>query len=139
VSIGDTLAATYGCLGDPGRSPTIGTGRVQGQIVDSALYESVLQVMESLVPEFVVSGHVRERSGPTLPGVAPSNVYRCADGEFLIAGQPGLGLRGGLPRHGTGPSWRRTRGNATHLERGRRQAELDALIEDWTQTRLSTS
>ena len=70
VSIGDSLAATYGCLGALAalhvRSQT-----GLGQVVDSALYEAVLQVMESLVPEYAVTGHARERSGAILPGIAP--------------------------------------------------------------------
>lgn len=83
VSIGDSLAATYGCLGALAalhrRSQT---GR--GQIIDASLYESVLQVMEGMIPEFQVSGHKRSRTGSTIPRVAPSNVYPCRDGELMI-------------------------------------------------------
>ncbi|MET3762201.1 CoA transferase [Sphingomonas sp. UYEF23] len=132
VSIGDSLAATYGCMGAlAALHARERTGK--GQIVDSALYEAVLQVMESLVPEYVVSGHVRQRSGSVLAGIAPSNVYPCSDGEYLIGanqdavfarlcaamGEPGLAQD---PRY------------ATHLARGERQAELDARIADWTRT-----
>ena len=53
-------------------------------MVDSSLYEAVLQVMESLVPDYAVAGFIRERSGSILPGIAPSNVYRCKDGDYLI-------------------------------------------------------
>jgi formyl-CoA transferase len=105
----------------------------EGQVVDSALYEAVLQVMESLVPEYAVSGHVRERSGSVLPGVAPSNVYRCKDGEYLIgANQDTVFVR--LCRAMARPDLAEDPRFATHLERGFRQAELDRLIEDWTQT-----
>ena len=130
VSIGDTLAATYGCLGAlAALHHRDKTG--QGQIVDSALYEAVLQAMESLVPEYTVAGYVRERSGSTLPGVAPSNVYRCRDGEYLIgANQDSVFARlcqaMGRPELAKDPRYE------THLARGRHQAELDALIEDWT-------
>jgi len=83
VSIGDSLAATYGCLGALAalhrRSVT---GR--GQIIDVSLYESVLQVMEGMLPEFQVSGYKRTRTGSTIPRVAPSNVYPCRDGELMI-------------------------------------------------------
>lgn len=130
VSIGDSLAATYGCLGalaalhDRDR-----TGR--GQVVDSALYESVLQVMESLVPEYSVTGYVRERSGSLLPGVAPSNVYRCSDGEYLIgANQDAVFARlcqaMGRPELVENPRF------VDHVSRGRNQAELDEIIEGWT-------
>jgi formyl-CoA transferase len=132
VSIGDTLAATYGCLGAlAALHHREKTG--EGQVVDSALYEAVLQVMESLVPEYAVSGHVRERSGSVLPGVAPSNVYRCKDGEYLIgANQDTVFVR--LCRAMARPDLAEDPRFATHLERGFRQAELDRLIEDWTQT-----
>ena len=74
VSIGDTLAATYGCMGAlAALEARRKTGR--GQIVDSTLYESVLQVMESLVPEYAINGHKRTRTGSVLPKIAPSNVY----------------------------------------------------------------
>ena len=133
ISIGDTLAATYGCVGVlAALRHRDATG--QGQIVDSAIYEAVLQVMESLVPDYSVMGYVRERSGSILPGLAPSNVYRCSDGDYLIGanqdaifgrlceamGQPGLAQD---PRY------------ASHTARGIHQGELDQLIEAWTRTR----
>ncbi|MCB1733389.1 MAG: CoA transferase, partial [Halieaceae bacterium] len=75
VSIGDTLTATYGCMGAlAALRARETTGK--GQIIDAALYESVLQVMESLVVEYDTMGIVRQRSGSILPNIAPSNVYR---------------------------------------------------------------
>jgi formyl-CoA transferase len=132
VSIGDSLAATYGCLGAlAALHARERTGK--GQVVDSALYEAVLQVMESLVPEYVVSGHVRRRSGSILEGIAPSNVYPCSDGEYLIgANQDAVFARlcaaMGQPELAKDPRY------ATHLARGAHQAELDARIADWTRT-----
>jgi crotonobetainyl-CoA:carnitine CoA-transferase CaiB-like acyl-CoA transferase len=132
VSIGDSLAATYACMGalaalhareDSGK----------GQIVDSALYEAVLQVMESMVPEYMVSGIERKRSGSVLSGIAPSNVYPCSDGEYLIgANQDGVFARlcnaMGRPELATDDRY------ANHMARGRHQRELDVLIADWTRT-----
>jgi formyl-CoA transferase len=132
VSIGDSLAATYGCLGAlAALHARERTGR--GQVVDSALYEAVLQVMESLVPEYMVAGHVRKRTGSILEGIAPSNVYRCKDGEYLIgANQDGVFARlceaMGRPELATDPRY------ADHRARGENQKELDALIEVWTKT-----
>lgn len=132
IAIGDALAATYGCMGAlAALQHRHRTG--QGQIVDSALYESVLQVMESLIPDYAQQGHVRERAGAILPGIAPSNVYACKDGDFLIgANQDSIFARlakaMGQPELAADPRY------ATHLARGQRQAELDALIEDWTRT-----
>ena len=130
VSIGDSLAATYGCMGVlAALHHRERTG--EGQIIDSALYESVLQVMESLVAEYAVAGVVRERSGSILPGIAPSNVYRCRDGDYMIgANQDSLFARlaevMGRPELSADPRY------ATHVARGAHQGELDALIETWT-------
>jgi formyl-CoA transferase len=132
LSIGDTLAATYGCLGAlAALHARERTGK--GQVVDSALYEAVLQVTESLIPEYVASGYIRERSGSALPGIAPSNVYACADGEFLIgANQDAVFARlcaaMGRPELASDPRY------VDHVSRGAHQKELDALIEAWTRT-----
>ncbi len=132
ISIGDTLTATYGCMGvlaalhERERS-----GR--GQVIDAALYESVLQVMEGLVPEYDRSGYIRERSGSVLKGIAPSNVYKCKDGEFMIGANKDslwkrLATAMGRDELGDDPRY------ATHLARGANQDELDDLINDWTRT-----
>jgi crotonobetainyl-CoA:carnitine CoA-transferase CaiB-like acyl-CoA transferase len=132
VSIGDTLTATYGCMGVLAalhhRSRT-----GQGQVVDAALYESVLQVMEGLVPEYDHGGYIRERSGSILPGIAPSNVYICKDGEYMIgANKDSLWQRlaeaMGRPDLGADERY------ATHIARGRNQLELDQLINAWAGT-----
>ena len=86
LSIGDTLASLHGVIGALMALHEVKrTGK--GQVVDVALYESVFNVMESLLPEFDAQGYVRERSGSALPGIAPSNLYPCGDGSYvLIAG-----------------------------------------------------
>ena len=132
VSIGDTLTATYGCMGILAalhhRSKT-GTG----QVIDAALYESVLQVMEGLVPEYDHGGFIRERSGSILQGIAPSNVYSCKDGEYMIGANKDslwqrLATAMGRPELGNDQRY------ATHLTRGQNQLELDELINAWTRT-----
>lgn len=86
VSIGDSLAALHGVIGIlmALRQKEVNGGR--GQVVDVALYESVFNMTESLLPEFSVTGLVREPSGSAMPGIAPTNAYRCSDGLVLIAG-----------------------------------------------------
>jgi len=132
VSIGDTLAATYGCMGAlAALRARETTGK--GQVVDSALYEAVLQVMESLIPEYDLMGIVRQRSGSILPGIAPSNVYRCRDGEYMIGGNGDaifarLAEAMGQPELASDPRY------ATHGARGENQHELDERINAWTQT-----
>ena len=131
ISIGDTLAATFACLGGMmALHARTRTGR--GQVVDSAIYEAVLAVMESLVTEYAYTGYVRERTGATLPRIAPSNVYPTRDGAYvLIAANQDtvfrrLGVAMGRPGLADDPRF------ATHDARGERQAELDALIAEWT-------
>jgi len=83
VSIGDTLASLYGVVGTMmALRHAEQTG--EGQVVDVSLIESVLAVTESLVPEYGVDGTVRERTGSSLPGIAPSNTYLTQDGRYLV-------------------------------------------------------
>ena len=85
LSLGDTVAALHGVIGAlMALREAERTGK--GQVVDVALYESVFNCMESLLPEYDAQGYVRERSGSALPGIAPSNLYPCKDGYVLIAG-----------------------------------------------------
>jgi len=132
ISIGDTLTATYGCMGVLAALHSRQTTG-KGQVIDTALYEAVLQVMESVIPEYDHSGIIRERSGSFLPGIAPSNVYRCSDGDFMIGANKDaifarLAEAMGRPELATDPRY------ATHVARGENQIELDALINQWTGT-----
>ena len=130
LSIGDALAATFACLGAlMALHHRHNTG--QGQVVDSAIYEAVLAMMESTIPEYTELGVTRERTGSVLPGVAPSNVYACRDGEMLIAANQDTVFRRlaeamGRPELADDPRF------ATHVARGDHQVELDTLIDAWT-------
>lgn len=132
ISIGDTLCATYGTMGVlAALHHREKTG--EGQVIDTALYESVLQVMEGLVPEYDYNGFIRERSGSILPGIAPSNVYSCKDGPFMIGANKDaifarLAEAMGRPELAEDPRYK------THLARGENQTELDELINAWTGT-----
>ena len=133
ISIGDELAAVHACMGAlMALHARKRTGR--GQVVDSAIYESVLNMMESLVTEYDVAGYVRERTGAILPNVAPSNVYDTADGQLLLiaANQDTVfkRLAEAMGREELATDER----YATHSARGEQQAELDALINQWTRT-----
>jgi len=131
ISIGDSLTGTFACLG--GVMALLARQRTgRGQVVDAALYESVLAMMESLIPEYQQMGYVRERSGPILPGLAPSSIYPTRDGMLvLIAGNQDtifkrLCAAMGKPEMATDPRY------ATHNARGACQLELDELIADWS-------
>ncbi len=130
LSIGDSLAATYACLGAlMALNHRHKTG--QGQVVDSAIYEAVLAMMESTVPEYTVTGHIRERTGSILPKIAPSNVYPTKDGSVLVAGNQDsvwkrMAAMMGVPELGDDPRYN------SHVARGERQTELDDMIGEWT-------
>ena len=84
VSLGDSLASMHAVMGALMALLRVKTGQGEGQVVDVSLAESVFNVMESLVPEYDMLGHVRERSGGALPGIAPSNTYPTADGAYVV-------------------------------------------------------
>ena len=132
ISIGDELAATFACLGALGALHyREKTGR--GQVVDSALYEAVLAMMESLITEYDKTGYIRERTGAILPNVAPSNVYKTSDGLVLIAANQDT-VFGRLCEAMQQPTWPTDARFVNHQARGSNQKLLDGLIEAWTQT-----
>jgi len=133
ISIGDSLAATFAALGTlSALHVRERTGR--GQVVDSAIYEACLAMMESLIPEYQVAGYIRERTGAILPNVAPSNVYPTKDGlMILIAANQDTVFRR-LARAMGRPELAKDERYATHAARGAHQQELDDLIAEWTRT-----
>jgi formyl-CoA transferase len=136
ISIGDSLAAVHACMGTLAALHHRHQTGV-GQVVDAAIYESVLNMMESLVTEYDQLGHIRERSGPILPRIAPSNVYPTRDGIVMIgANQDTVFAR--LAEAMDAPALATDRRYADHQARGANQAELDETISRWTAT-LSTA
>ncbi|MFO7264276.1 MAG: formyl-CoA transferase [Bacillaceae bacterium G1] len=133
ISIGDTLAAMFAVIGtlvalhERERSG-------EGQVVDTALYEAVFAVMESIVPDYLLAGYVRERMGNKLPGVAPSNIYKTKDGTYVVIGANAdnvfrrLCEAMGRPELSDDPRF------STHHARGANMDELDRIIEEWTST-----
>lgn len=131
ISIGDTLAATFAALGTlSALHERHRSGR--GQVVDSSIYESVLGVMESLVPDWAVGGIQRERSGAILPKIAPSNVYPTRDGKWIIIGANQDTVFGRLCTAMNRPELAKDPRYADHHARGDHQAELDDLIAAFT-------
>nr|WP_267874607.1 MULTISPECIES: CoA transferase [unclassified Massilia] len=136
VSIGDTLAALHGTIGILTALYHRKVNGGKGQVIDVALHEAVFNVMESLIPEYSAFGAVREAAGSALPGIAPSNAYRCNDGYVLIAGNGDSIFKRlmaviGRDDLATDPSL------ANNAGRAARAAELDAAIGVWTATRAS--
>jgi formyl-CoA transferase len=131
ISLGDSLAATFACIGTlVALHHRDRTGR--GQVVDSAIYEAVLALMESLIPEWQIAGYQRERTGSVLPNVAPSNVYPTADGEaVLVAANQDTVFRRLADLMGR-PQLAGDERFATHGARGAHAEELDKIIAIWT-------
>ncbi|RFC62875.1 CoA transferase [Fulvimarina endophytica] len=138
ISIGDTLAGQSGFQGALlALQHRNRTG--EGQMVDASIFEAVLTVMEAVVTEYDKGGHIRERSGSFLPGIAPSNAYPTADGQTVIIGanQDSLFKRlseaMGQPELATDPRY------ATHRARGENQAEIDAIVSEWSKRHEATA
>ena len=137
ISIGDTLAALHGTIGVLTALHHRKVNGGAGQVIDVALHESVFNTMESMLPEYSARGVVRAPAGSALPGIAPSNAYRCTDGVVLIAGNGdaiftrlmtviGRGDLGGRPDL------------ASNQGRVKAAAELDQAIGDWTERHTIT-
>lgn len=130
VSIGDTLAALHGVIGVLlALRERESSGR--GQVIDVALYEAVFNCMESLLPEYSLTGQVRQPSGSSLPGIAPSNAYPCSDGWVLVAGNGDSIFKRLMQRIGH-PELADDPGLATNQGRAARVDEIDAAIGNWT-------
>jgi len=134
ISIGDTLAALHGTIGVLTALYHRKVNGGKGQVIDVALHEAVFNVMESLIPEYSAFGAVREAAGSALPGIAPSNAYRCVDGYVLVAGNGDSIFKRLMQAIG-----RPDLGDATDLAnnagRVARVDEIDAAIGAWTAER----
>jgi crotonobetainyl-CoA:carnitine CoA-transferase CaiB-like acyl-CoA transferase len=131
ISIGDSLAGLHGAMGAlMALHQRQRSGR--GQVVDSTIFESVLAMMENLIPEYARADKVRERSGSFLPKIAPSNAYPARDGRDVIIGanQDSVFRRlceaMGQPGLADHPDY------ATHRARGENQQAIDDLVAAWT-------
>ena len=137
ISIGDTLAALHGTIGVLTALYHRKVNGGQGQVIDVALTEAVLNVMESLIPEYSAFGVVREPAGSALPGIAPSNAYRCQDGVVLIAGNGDSIFKRLMTTIGR-DDLGNDAGLADNAGRVARVVELDHAIEAWTSKRSVT-
>jgi crotonobetainyl-CoA:carnitine CoA-transferase CaiB-like acyl-CoA transferase len=130
ISLGDTLSAIHAALG-------IALAIIQrqrsgeGQTIDVALYESVFNLLEAVVPEFDGAGLVREPAGTTLTGIVPTNTYRCADGRYVIIGGNGDSIFKRLMVVAGRPDMAEDPALADNAGRVRQEAAIDAALAEW--------
>ncbi len=150
LSLGDTLAGLHAVIGvllalahRRRRDESAGSGNgngsgtkagPQGQVVDVAIYESVFNVLESMVPEYDAAGIVRGPSGSTLTGIVPTNTYPCADGKFVIIGGNGDSIYKRLMRAAGREDLADDPRLADNAGRVAHQEEVDLAIEGWTRS-----
>ncbi len=132
ISMGDTLAAIHAALGIAlALIQRAKPGSGEGQVIDVALYESVFNLMEGLVPEFDGAGAIREPSGTTVTGIVPTNTYRCDDGKFVVIGGNGdsifkrLMQAAGRSDMAENPEMADNAGRVVH------EAEIDEALSGW--------
>lgn len=132
LSLGDTIAGLHGALGVLLALYERDARGGQGQMIDVALYEAVFNLTESLLPEYSAFGAIRQPAGGALPGIAPSNAYRCGDGQYVLIAGNGDSIYKrlmtliGRSDLGEDPSLAHNDGRA------KRVTEIDAAIEAWT-------
>jgi len=132
LSIGDTLAGIHATLGIAlAIIERTNNAKGEGQVIDVALYESMFNMMEAVVPEYDGAGVIREPSGTTLTGIVPTNTYKCSDGKFVVIGGNGdaifkrLMIAADHPQMADNPAMADNAGRVVH------EAEIDAALAQW--------
>jgi crotonobetainyl-CoA:carnitine CoA-transferase CaiB-like acyl-CoA transferase len=140
LSLGDTMAALHTALGivmaclHQANNP-----EARGQVIDTALYEAVFNLLEGVIPEYDGAGVVREPSGSTITGIVPTNTYRCADGKFIIIGANGDSIFKRLCEKMNRPDMAADTRFSDNAGRVEHEPEIDAAITKWTGSLDSTT
>jgi crotonobetainyl-CoA:carnitine CoA-transferase CaiB-like acyl-CoA transferase len=130
LSIGDTISGIHAALGiSLALLEQKQSGR--GQVVDVALYESMFNLMEAVVPEYDGAGVIREPSGSTVTGIVPTNTYRCRDGKFVVIGGNGDSIFQRLMIAADKPEMASDPRLATNPGRVQHEAEIDRALSHW--------
>jgi crotonobetainyl-CoA:carnitine CoA-transferase CaiB-like acyl-CoA transferase len=133
LSMGDTLAGLHAVLGILLALTARQRGKAAGgQVVDVAIYESVFNMLEGVVPEYDGAGVVREPSGSTLTGIVPTNTYLCADGKYVVIGGNGDSIYQRLMRAIGRPEMAEDPRFSSNAKRVENEKEIDAAISAWT-------
>lgn len=132
LSIGDTIAGLHAALGICLAIIARHQGENgRGQVVDVALYESMFNLMEAVIPEYDGAGVIRQPSGTTVTGIVPTNTYRCADGKYVVIGGNGDSIFQRLMTAVGRPDLGKDARFASNADRVANEPELDALLADW--------
>jgi len=140
LSLGDSLAGIHTALGivmaclHRGNDP-----ESRGQVIDTALYEATFNMLEGVIPEYDGAGVIREPSGSTITGIAPTNTYCCADGKFIIIGANGDSIFKRLCEKMGRPDMAQDARFANNAGRVENEEEIDAVILGWTGSMDSSS
>ncbi|MEH6570650.1 MAG: CaiB/BaiF CoA-transferase family protein [Halioglobus sp.] len=139
ISMGDTLSAIHAALGVAlALIQRAKPGSGEGQVIDVALYESIFNLMEGIVPEYDGAGVIREPSGTTVTGIVPTNTYPCEDGKYVVIGGNGdsifkrLMVAAGRSDMAENPEMADNAGRLVH------EAEIDAALAQWCLANSST-
>ncbi|MEH6610751.1 MAG: CaiB/BaiF CoA-transferase family protein [Halioglobus sp.] len=138
ISMGDTLSAIHAALGVAfALIQRAKPGRGEGQVIDVALYESIFNLMEGIVPEYDGGGAIREPSGTTVTGIVPTNTYRCDDGKYVVIGGNGDAIFKRLMTTAGRPDMAENPGMADNAGRVINEAEIDAALASWCEAHSS--
>ncbi|MCP8897797.1 CaiB/BaiF CoA transferase family protein [Gilvimarinus xylanilyticus] len=137
LSIGDSIAGLHAAFGVVMALLGRERGQSEGQVVDVALYESMFNLMEAVVPEFSGAGMVREPSGTTVTGIVPTNTYRCRDGKYVVIGGNGDSIFRRLMEALERPDLARDPRMADNAGRVECENEIDQVLADWCRARAS--
>jgi len=133
LSLGDTVAGLHAALGIALALLERHSSK-QGQVVDVALFESVFNLLEAVIPEFDGAGEIRQPAGSTVTGIVPTNTYRCADGKYVIIGGNGDSIFKRLMVTAERPDLAEDPRLAKNPGRVANEAEIDGAIEAWCAT-----
>ncbi len=134
ISIGDSISAVYAVMSAMMALYHRDVNGGEGQYIDVALYEAIFSMMESMVPEFDHFKYIRERTGSTLPGIAPSNIYLCKDGKYVVIGANGDSIFKRLCEAMGRDDLAENEKFGSNDGRAKNMKYLDEQIEEWTKT-----
>lgn len=137
ISLGDSLAGTFGAMGALMALYHRDVQNGSGQVIDIGIYEAVFKMMESIILDYKYLGLVRERTGSILPGVSPSNIYPTRDKQYVVIAANADSVFSRLAECMCKPELAKDSHFDTHEARGTHMEDLDKIISEWTQTQDS--